>query len=88
MGYVVLGREADKINSKKDFEKFMISLLDYLKTSKLEWENRNLEDYLEGIYGFTHDLDGFYKNKGESADTEKPNWRMLANILLAAIHYE
>lgn len=88
MGYVTLSREVEKISNKKDFEKFLKGLIDYLKTYKLEWENKNLEDYLEGVYGFTHDIDGFFKNQGREVDTNNPDWKMIANILLAATHYE
>jgi len=88
MSYVILGRQAKEIKSKEDFLKFLEAFNDYLKERKVEWENRTLEDYLEGLTGFVHDLEGYYMNQGEEVDTNTPNWSMFANIMLAATHYE
>jgi hypothetical protein len=33
-------------------------------------------------------MEGYYKNKGDVVDLEKPTWQMFADILRAACIYE
>lgn len=79
---------ADTIKTKKDFDKFLELLLDNLRSNKSDWENSNLENYVDGIYGFTKSIRGYYMHRKESVDLEKPTWKMIATILLAARNHE
>jgi len=58
------------------------------KNNKPEWENCSIEHYLEGLYGFTSDIDGYYQNMKQDVDTTQASWKMMARILLAARVYE
>ncbi len=72
------------INSRDDFIYFIQSLNADYRMKREEWENDDLESFLEGLSGFTQSIDGYYKNRGDVVDIETITWRMLAEILLAA----
>ena len=69
-------------------------LADYIKCLELEsvavdcdWENIQLDRYLEAMSGWVSDMDGFYKNAGLNMQDE-PMWRIFARMLTAAAYYE
>ena len=81
---------ADKIetvNSKKDFINFIEILLSDLRNNPEQWENINLESYLGAMAAWTEDMDGYYQNKNEPIP-QNVNWKVFANILMAAKMYE
>lgn len=80
-------KQKRKINSKEDFLDFLAKLQTDLESHKNEWENDNLARYLEGIYGFCHDIEGYYKNSPKEMP-EDINWDVFAQILSAAKYYE
>lgn len=69
---------ARKVTTKKDFQKFMKSLLNNLTSNSNEWENDTLESFLNGFNGYFLDKDNL----------EEIDWNKLAEILLAARVYE
>lgn len=73
------------INSKEDFVNFLKLFLNDYSNNISEWENNKLESYLNGIYGFTMDIEGFL---GFETNNLKPTWKLFAQILLAARVYE
>ena len=75
----------NNISSKEDFVAFLKLLLKDHSNNIEEWENNNLDSYLNGIYGFTTDIDGFLKLE---INDLKPTWKLFAQILLAAKIYE
>ena len=79
---------ADAIETKKDFDQFLEMLLISLRKSNSDWENKNLEDYIDGLWGFTKSIDGYYLNRKETVDLEHPTWKMIAVMLLAATVFE
>lgn len=76
---------ADKIITKEDFVKFLKLLLKDFQERRFEWENDNLERYLESLYGFTADLEGYLEKDQE---IENPSWSLFATILLGGKVYE
>jgi hypothetical protein len=52
-----------------------------------EWENNNLENYLEALQAYFQDIEGYYKNRGEKIEDIEP-WRMFADALSGAVVYE
>ncbi|MEQ1733580.1 MAG: hypothetical protein ABL940_07900 [Bacteroidia bacterium] len=78
----------DSIKTKKDFDIFLEALLDNLRNNDSSWENNKLENYVDAMYGFTKSLKGYYMHKKEDVDLDKPTWKMMATILIAATHYE
>ncbi|WP_459623926.1 DUF7660 family protein [Burkholderia sp. 3C] len=53
-------------------------------------ENDSIGAYLDGMASRVEDMDGCYENMGisKSVKLESMNWRVLADILIAARMYE
>ena len=80
---------ARQIQSKGDFDEFLeLLIMDVQSEEFQQWENKTIEDFLNGLKGFTHDIAGYYRNLGEEFDPNLPNWRTVADLLLAARVYE
>ena len=75
------------INDKKDFLEFMQLLINDLKTNSHEWENESLESFLEAIMHWTEDMEGYYQNTNQPIPNNI-NWKVFADILIAAKMYE
>jgi hypothetical protein len=78
----------ENIESRSDFLEFMELLIDDLRRNKDEWDNNNLEDFLSAFARFAGDIGGYYNNNGETVDIEIPTWKMIANMMMAAIVYD
>ena len=76
------------VKSKDDFVEFLYMLVEDFKNHSEEWENQDLENYLEGLYGSAYDIEGYYKFKKEKVDFDKPTWEMFSRIFLSARVYE
>jgi len=79
---------AEHIQSKEDCEEFLRRLVQDLEANREQWSNATLEQFLDGLYGFAHDMQGYYRNRGEKVDFNRPTWRIFADLLLAARVYE
>ncbi|MFN4364394.1 hypothetical protein [Chryseobacterium hispalense] len=77
----------EEIKTKQDFIDFVEVLTIDLEKKSEEWTNKNLHEYLEGIASWTEDMDGYYINNNLPIP-ENVNWKLFANILLAAKMYE
>ena len=75
------------IKDKKDFLEFLEFLVDDLKNNSNEWENKSLESYLNAIASWVEDMEGYYLNNNLPIP-ENINWRVFADILIAAKMYE
>lgn len=75
------------INSKQDFLQFFDKLITDFEEDPASWENKDLRSYLNAIYSWTQDMDGFYKNMGLPVP-ENVDWKTFGSILLAAKMYE
>ena len=82
-----LNEQVNLINSREEFVLFVQNLLDDLKERAEEWENRDLESYLDAIAAWTADMDGYYANRGQIL-TEPIGWKTFGEILIAAKYYE
>jgi hypothetical protein len=78
---------AKTIQSKSEFEYFLKCFVEDYKRNRDEWENSDLLSYLEGMSNFVPSMDGYYENMNEEVDVEKANWRIIADILIAASVY-
>jgi len=76
------------VETKSDFMKILVYLLRDLSKHQDEWENITLADFLSAVHGFTGDIEGYYKNRGETVDLSQPSWSLFATILMAARVYE
>ena len=80
--------EAEKLTTKTQFVEFVKLLVQNMANHPDEWHNNTLEQYIFALSSFLENIDGYYENIGLETDLEKPNWRIFADILLAARVYE
>ena len=81
-----LARRAGAIETREDFVRFAQLLAQNHRKCRREWENDNLDRYLDAVAGFVSDFDGYVRNT--SSNPEGNSWRLLASVLLAAKVYE
>ncbi|WP_299178724.1 hypothetical protein [uncultured Chryseobacterium sp.] len=82
-----LTRKVFSISSKDDFTGFLELLISDFKSNPGEWENKDLESYLEAVASWTDDMEGYYINHNLPIPKDV-DWRTFATILLAARIYE
>lgn len=75
------------INDKEAFLKFIELLIDDLKNNPEDWENNNLETFLEAMANWIEDMEGYYQNTNQPIPNNI-NWKVFADILMAAKMYE
>lgn len=80
-------KKINEINGKEDFVNFVELLVTNLKSNPEEWTNKTLPEYLESISSWTEDMEGYYQNN-DMPIPENINWKVFANILIAAKMYE
>lgn len=78
----------ETINTRQDLAEFIQSLLRDLETNQQEWENPQLERYLDALAAWTTDMDGYFRNIQGHPAPEQPTWRLIGYMLLAARIYE
>lgn len=79
--------QINNLHTREDFIKFLLLLVKDFKNNPDEWENNNLESFLEAAASWTEDMDGYYINNNLPLP-ENVNWKVFANILMAAKMYE
>lgn len=77
-----------KVTDRQTFIRF-ISLLrkDFLKNPD-EWENNNLDDFLEALGAYATDIQGYYNNMKKNVDANEPSWQTFADTFRGAKIYE
>ena len=80
-------QKVNEIHSKEDFVNFVELLVSNLKSNPEEWTNKTLPEYLESISSWTEDMEGYYQNNSIPIP-ENVDWKVFANILIAAKMYE
>jgi hypothetical protein len=83
---VTIGSLTD-VTTKADLVEFIGALRNDLQLNAKEWENADLNSFLESLAGWIADSDGHYLNQGAKAPAQ-PDWRFVATALLAAKTYE
>lgn len=76
-----------EVRSRQDLAEFVRRLRDDLKNHPEEWENRDLDRFLEAMSAWVDDMEGYFANQGEPVPS-RPEWHTLAEILVAAKRYE
>lgn len=82
-----LREQVEKIQTHDDLVLFLHHLVRDLRTCPERWENTSLEAYLAATAAWLQDMDGYYRNRGESIPAQ-PTWKHVGEILLAASIYE
>lgn len=84
---MTLDNLAESVASLDDFAAFVDALRSDLSVHPAEWENQTLERFLEALSAWVRDMDGYYKNCQRPVPVT-PDWRNVAEMLLAAKIYE
>jgi hypothetical protein len=77
----------ETLDTKEDFISFLDLLVQDLRNNPSAWENKSLESYLEAVASWTADMEGYYQNNNLPIP-QNVNWKVFANILIAAKMYE
>ncbi|MFP1727020.1 hypothetical protein [Lonsdalea quercina] len=75
------------VSSKDDLVKLISALARDFKENPDEWENKDLSSYLEAVASWIEDMDGYYENTNQPLPKDT-NWKVFADILMAAKIYE
>ena len=84
---VMFVEEVNKITTKEEFINFLNQLIKDFKKNPEQWENRDIESFLQAMSFWIEDMDGFYSNM-KLPKPESINWSFLASALCAASVYE
>jgi len=82
-----LYKEVNEVSSKHEFTRFLDLLIkDYTNNSD-EWENKSIEDFLQGIKSWVEDMEGYYINNNLSIPKDV-DWKFFASVLYSGKMYE
>ncbi|RQZ17089.1 hypothetical protein DIE15_11370 [Burkholderia sp. Bp9031] len=78
-----------EIKTREDFVDFMADFVKSIRNGGAI-ENNTVDSYLEAMASWVEDMDGYYKNMGIANEVklDTMNWRVLADIVVAATMYE
>ena len=82
-----LKNKVDSVGSRDDFAEFITALRRDLTAHPEEWQNPTLDSFLEALSAWVQDMDGYYQNTRLPVPTS-PNWKNVAEMMLAAKYYE
>ncbi|MDN5201004.1 hypothetical protein QQ008_06520 [Fulvivirgaceae bacterium BMA10] len=77
-----------RVTDRESFSAFVSNLLNEYKKEGSKWENKRIEDFIEGISAYAQDIDGYYENMKFDTSSDTPTWRIFAQILKGATVYE
>ncbi|MBN3809669.1 hypothetical protein [Paraburkholderia sp. Ac-20347] len=82
-------RRVAEIKTREDFVEFMAAFVKSIKSGR-PVENNTVESYLDAVASWVEAMDGYYENMGIANEVrlDTMNWRVLADILIAATMYE
>ncbi|NBN65928.1 DUF7660 family protein [Pannonibacter tanglangensis] len=82
-----LNEKVNAVETRDDFIEFIGALRRDLKSCPDDWQNPTLDGFLEALAAWVQDMDGYYQNNSLPV-TLLPNWKNVAEMMLAAKHYE
>jgi hypothetical protein len=77
-----------KVTDRQSFIKFLDLLRKDFLDNPDEWENKNLDDFLEAMTRYTEDIQGYYDNTKQNVNADQPDWQTFADISRGASIYE
>lgn len=76
------------VTDRTSFIKFVEKLRVDFNTKPHEWKNKTLDDFLEALSAYAHDIQGYYKNTNQQTNADVASWQVFADILAGASMYE
>ncbi|MEX6689347.1 hypothetical protein QTN47_17695 [Danxiaibacter flavus] len=77
-----------EVIDRQSFIKFLELLYQDFLNNQNEWENPNLERFLEAMIAYTQDIQGYYDNTNQTINADTPSWKVFADILKGTKIYE
>jgi hypothetical protein len=84
---MTLSEQSLTIRSRKDLAAFVLSLRKDFQDGGHAWENNTLDLFLGALAAWVDDMEGYYRNRGEAVP-DCPDWKTMADMLMAARSYE
>jgi hypothetical protein len=84
---MTLAEHNNSIRSREDFVAFVKAMSKDLRDNPATWESSSLERFLEALGAWVEDMDGYYINQGKPVP-QQPDWKVAADMLMAAKMYE
>jgi hypothetical protein len=78
----------ESVQSREGLGRFVESLAQDFLDHREEWQNTDLEAYLESMSAWIADMNGVFRNLYGTDAPEQPTWELFARILLAPTVYE
>lgn len=79
--------ELINIATREDFLCFMKKLKEDNQYNEKEWENKEIQSYLDGISSWVESMDGFYHNMGLDMPMNI-DWQFIATLFYVGKIYE
>jgi len=77
-----------EVTDRQSFIRFMELLHDDYLKNQAEWENPNLNTFLEAMIAYAEDIQGYYNSTNQNINADTPSWKVFADILKGAKIYE
>lgn len=77
-----------KVTDRLSFIKFLDLLRQDFLSNPNNWENNNLDTFLEALSAYVNDIQGYYDNMGQQINADTPSWQTFADIFKGATMYE
>jgi hypothetical protein len=77
----------DSIETRQDLARFVLALRHDLLNNEDAWENPTLDRFLEALAAWIADMEGYFKNQNVP-EPDRPDWRLVGQMLFAASIYE
>jgi len=84
---MTLAEHNNAVRSRKDFVAFVKAMAKNLRDDPASWENTKLDYFLDALSAWVEDMEGYYLNQGKPVP-KQPDWKVVADMLLAAKMYE
>lgn len=81
------GAGAGAVGSREELAAFLRSAADDLARNPGAWENSSLGSFLASWAAWLDDMPGWYQNQG-GAVPDRPDWQLVAHMVMAARIYE
>ncbi|MDQ0271327.1 DUF7660 family protein [Cytobacillus purgationiresistens] len=82
-----LYKELQQVNNKEQFTQFISSLTTDFKLKPDEWENNDIESFLQGVKSWVEDMEGYYENNNLPIPKDI-DWNYIATIFYVGKLYE
>ncbi len=82
-----VGNLLDEVVRHRDVAQVVEAMLADLRAHPGDWENATLDRYLDALAALIDSVDSLLVNRGQKPPN-RPNWRLVAELLVGATGYE